>query len=72
MCSAIGEKVLGWVNHLVESTSTRINGEPESEGDTGEFVTVLILASELQEDPALPLFPSRASEDRLGEEHVTN
>lgn len=47
MCFSIGEKVLGWVNHLVEGSSTIISREPESVGDTGEFVTVLILANEL-------------------------
>lgn len=47
VCFVIGEKVLGWVNYLVESILIRINGELELEGDIGEFVIVLILVSEL-------------------------
>lgn len=53
----------GWVNHLDESSSTGINGEAAWAGDTGESVVVLTFAGELQEDPALLLFPSRVSED---------
>lgn len=51
------------MNHLDESSSTGINGEAAWAGDTGESVVVLTLAGELQEDPALLLFPSRVSED---------
>lgn len=46
-----------------ESSSTGIKGEVAWTGDTGEPVVVLTLAGELQDDPALLLFPSRVSED---------
>lgn len=48
------------MNLLVESPSI-INGDPKSSGDTGEFVTVLILA-EVRGDTILLLFLLRASE----------
>lgn len=51
------------MNHLDESSSTGINGEAAWAGDTGESVVVLTFAGELQEDPALLLFPSRVSDD---------
>ena len=62
MFFSIREKVLGWVNLLVESPSTIINGDPKSAGHTGECVTVLIFAGEVQGDPILLLFLLRASE----------
>lgn len=50
------------MNYLDESSSTGIKGEAAWAGDTGESVVVLTFAGELQEDPALLLFPSRLSE----------
>ena len=62
MCFSTGEKVLGWVNHLVESSSTKTNGE-RNQKMIWKIVTVLILTDKLQEDTVLLMFLSRISED---------